>query len=941
MSNETGGSSRRIALARPLERLMRNFFTFACCLFCLVCSTAAFAADDVATLQQAFDSPPDNTRINVRWWWFGPAVTKPMLEHEMETMKAGGIGGFEIQPTYPLSVDGELPSVHNIKFLSPEFLDMLNFAAAKAKELGLRMDLTMGSGWPYGGSMFTKSEGAGEIFLQVARPAAGATSAKLPRQLMEGQSVISAIAVPANGAVNTSTETVLSVDGTTARIPANLTGPIQVLFFISGRTGMQVKRPAMGAEGNVIDHLSDTVVDKFIKDVAEVEINACGDNPPHSIFCDSLEVAREDWTDNFLAEFQKRRGYDLLPLLPALYSNSFPKALDIRHDWGRTLTELFNDHFNKSMTALAHAHHTLFREQAYGSPSAAQFSYADVDLPEGETPNWHQFAPTRYAASATHLMGVPVASSETFTWLHSPVFRATPLDVKAEANLHFLQGVNQITCHGWPSTAPGVSYPGWSFYAAAVFNDKNPWWIVMPDVARYMQRVSSMMRQGKPANDVALYLPNSDAWAHFTPGNISLTSTVARFMGNSVGTILDAGYNLDFFDDGMLDRLGKVDGSALTFGDLKYKVVVLAGATRVPLTTMRQLETLAKGGGTVVCMYNLPSIAPGYLATDADTQEVQAIAKRLFTDPGAPGIFVKNDNQFAALLAPRLAPDVALSPASPDVAAVHRHADGGDVYFVANTSNQFRNVQATFRVEGMQAEEWDPMIGTEKPVAVIARPVGGATIALNLPPYGSTLIVWTNRSLPTALPSSDTTAPPALDLSTNWNVTFPGAGAPVVMDTLRSWTADAATKNFSGVATYEKKITVSSAMLMPGVQLTMTFGDGKPLPHPFGRGGNGMHADMESPVHEAAVVYINNKRIGSVWAPPYTLDLTGALTEGDNDIRIEVGNLAINYMAGHGFPNYNLSAIREQFGNRFDPQNVQNLQPLTAGLLGPIQIVAR
>jgi glycosyl hydrolase family 106( putative alpha-L-rhamnosidase) len=922
---------------------MKTLLASVCCLICLMFARPTFAADDTASLQQAFDQPADNARINVRWWWYGPAVTKPMLQHEMETMKAGGIGGFEVQPTYPLSVDGELPGVHNIKFLSPEFFDMLNFTAAKARELGLRMDLTMGSGWPYGGPMFTKSEGAGRILEQVAHPAAGATSVKTPRPLVEGQTLFAAIALPRGGDINAATAKVLTIEGGAAQIPADIAGPVDVHFYISGRTGMMVKRPAMGAEGPVIDHLSDTVVAKFIKEVAEPEINACGDNPPHSIFCDSLEVGGEDWTDNFMDEFQVRRGYDLRPLLPALFNSNFPRALDIRHDWGRTLTELFNDHFNKSMTALAHAHHTLFREQAYGSPSAAQFSYADVDLPEGETPNWHQFAPTRYAASATHLMGVPVASSETFTWLHSPVFRATPLDMKAEANLHFLQGVNQIVCHGWPSTAPGVSYPGWSFYAAAVFNDKNPWFIAMPDVARYLQRVSSMMRQGKPANDVAFYIADSDAWAHFTPGNIALTSMVGRYMGNAVGTVLDAGYNLDFFDDGMLDRLGKVDGSALSFGDVKYKVVVLAGVQRIPVSTMRQLEALAKAGGTVVAMYALPSLAPGYLATDADTQEVRDIATRLFTGPAAPGIFVKNDDQFARLLAKRLAPDVALSPASPDVAAVHRHADGGDVYFVANTSNQPRKVNATFRVEGMNAEEWDPMTGQIKPVAIIDRPSGGATIALNLAPYGSTLIVWTNRSLPAAAAPALARAPRALDLSTDWTVTFGNNGydpsnlAPVTMDQLRSWTDDPNTKNFSGVATYEKKVTIPANLTAPGLQVTMTFGDGKPLPYTGGR----MHAEIDSPVHEAAVVYIDDKRIGSVWAPPYSLDLTGALTDGDHTIRIQVGNLAINYMAGHGFPNYDLQAVRAKFGNRFDPQDVQDLQPITAGLMGPIRIEAK
>ena len=55
---------------------------------------------------------------------------------------------------------------------------------------------------------------------------------------------------------------------------------------------------------------------------------------------------------------------------------------------------------------------------------------------------------------------------------------AAPIDIKAELNLQLLNGINQILFHGWPYTAPGVEYPGWRFYAAAVFNDKNPWWLV-------------------------------------------------------------------------------------------------------------------------------------------------------------------------------------------------------------------------------------------------------------------------------------------------------------------------------------------------------------------------------------------------------------------------------------------------------------------------------
>src|SRR6185295_19391782 len=68
-------------------------------------ATSKVAAAPIDGLQRSFIDPPDNSRIMMRWWWFGPAVTKTELEREMRLMKEGGIGGFEVQPVYPLSLD--------------------------------------------------------------------------------------------------------------------------------------------------------------------------------------------------------------------------------------------------------------------------------------------------------------------------------------------------------------------------------------------------------------------------------------------------------------------------------------------------------------------------------------------------------------------------------------------------------------------------------------------------------------------------------------------------------------------------------------------------------------------------------------------------------------------------------------------------------------------
>jgi len=58
-------------------------------------------------------------------------VTKPELERELNSMKQGGIGGFEVQPTYPLKLDDPQPGFHNFPYLSAEFLDALTFTAGR------------------------------------------------------------------------------------------------------------------------------------------------------------------------------------------------------------------------------------------------------------------------------------------------------------------------------------------------------------------------------------------------------------------------------------------------------------------------------------------------------------------------------------------------------------------------------------------------------------------------------------------------------------------------------------------------------------------------------------------------------------------------------------------------------------------------------------------
>ena len=116
--------------------------------------------------------------------------------------------------------------------------------------------------------------------------------------------------------------------------------------------------------------------------------------------------------------------------------------------------------------------------------------------------------------------------------------------------------------------------------------------------------------------------------------------------------------------------------------------------------------------------------------------------------------------------------------------------------------------------------------------------------------------------------------------------------------------------------------------------IKLDFGSGTPLPVPARpRGGAAL---LDSPVREAAEVFVDGKRAGAVWAPPFALNLAGFLHPGRNRLEICVTNTAINLLAGRSPPDYR--SLNEHFGVRFLALPTADLQPLPSGLLGPVTL---
>jgi hypothetical protein len=869
--------------------------------FCLVsCGGSALYARTTADLLHSFEHPADDARPMVRWWWFGPSVERGELDREIAAMRAGGFGGVEIQPTYPLSLDNAETGLRNLPYLSDDFLDSLSHTSRSLAAAGLRMDVTLGSGWPFGGPHVTVDNAAASIRMVRMTLLPGDGNIRLPA-FGPGEKLLAAF-----------------VDGVrvanTDALPPSAQ-PRPVALFIAGRTGQQVKRPAIGAEGFVLDHVSTSAVSTHLRHVGDRLLTAFRDAPlPHAFFSDSLEAYGSSWTDDLPDIFRKLRGYDLIAHLPALFED-MPESAAVRYDWSRTLSELVDERYLMPITAWAKASRTRFRAQVYGFPPPTLSSNALVDLPEGEGADWRSFTSTRWASSGAHLYGKTVVSAETWTWLHSPSWAATPLDLKIEADRHFLQGVNQIVGHGWPYSPPGVKEPGWAFYAAAALNDHNPWYAVMPSVTKYLQRASALLREGEPDNGVAIYLPIEDAMADMTPVKASVNEEMrARLKPDIVGQVLEAGHGFDFIDAG-----------AIRAGKLHHRLLVLPGVTRIDLDAYRAIRAWVAKGGKIVATGAPPSIGGGLHDASDNSRAVRLLSRRLFR-PGSRHSAVVPPEALAATLRRLARGDVAMDQSAPDLGFVHRRLNDTHIYFLVNTGPQRLRTRARFAGDNGKGAWWDAL-------AVDRAGAGTGDIAIDLAPYQSRFLVFGNDT--PRLQIADADMRQVLDLSQGWVAKAEGdRGEPPLPG--HSWTSDPAFVHYSGPVTYSRTIDLPEQPVA-GKRLMLDLGDDRPVPTKSPNPDR-PQAELDAPVRDAAIVRVNGTEFGAIWAPPWRLDVTPMLRQGANRIELVVMNSALNALAAQ--PPADLRLLSMRFGERFKNQDEQLIHARPAGLLGQIRLMS-
>lgn len=894
----------------------------------------------LATLD--WPEPTRESRPWTRWWWLGNAVDTTNISRLLGQYARAGLGGVEIAPIY---------GVHGyedrfLDFLSSQWMDMLAHTVRAADRLDMGVDLTNGTGWPFGGPHVTDEYAAAKVSIKTFTVGSGQSAAL---SLDQGR-LLALMAYSGKGAILDLTARVDSVGRLAWSAPA---GHWTLYAVMQQGTGQRVKRAAPGGAGKVLDHFSHEALTHYLTPF-DGAFNRYDTPLPRAFFNDSFEVYSANWTNDFFDQFRLRRGYDLRHHLSALLGEGDGDTVGrVKSDYRETLSDMLLERFTRPWVAWAHARGSLARNQAHGSPGNLLDLYAAVDIPETEIfgpsgfpipglkkdPNFDNEPPDplilKFASSAAHIAGKPFASSESATWLGEH-FQVALSQVKPEIDQLFAAGINHVFYHGIAYSPAEAPWPGWLFYASVNFGPTNTFWRDFPALNEYITRCQSVLQMGRPDHDILLYFPIHDVW-HRPEGlenRLEVHNLDRWFHGtpfHEVATYLwKQGYTFDYVSDRQLADV-RVKGGLVHTGSGAYQTIIVPRVDHLPLSTLEHLTALAREGATVIFHGQLPADVPGWGRLAERRQRFRQVLDRIGEgETVAPAVQETTLGRGRLLVGDDLEhllnqSDIRREPLV-DVGLVFTRRAFQDRYhyFLANLTAEPVESWVPLSLPATSIVMMDPLTGAVGVAALRTGSHGSPEVYLQLAPGQSIFLrllpdrevdgpVWVYRQ---AKPDQ------AVPLDGPWEVDFI-AGGPTLpagrqLGPLVSWTqlGDDEARRFAGTAHY--RLTFEKPALAADDWL-LDLGD----------------------VRESARVTLNGRAVGTLWSLPFKTPVGRYLVDGENTLELEVTNLAANRIADMDrrgvdwkiFYNTNIVNIN------YRPFDASDWPPMPSGLLGPVRLV--
>lgn len=874
------------------------------------------------------------------WWWTGSSVTKKGITRNLEDISIAGIGGVHIIPVY-----GRVGDESNyVPYLSPEWMELLKYTIEEGERLGIAVDMTTGTGWPFGGPDVSTDDAAKFLYIEKIRMDHEINLNDYQRP--ENHTRLVALAgydQHGNFADMTSL-----VDSSGFIRQDEVDGSWEVYAAFQGATMQNVKRAAPGGEGLVLDYFDDDPVLRYMRKFEKAfEQAGIKKGEVRSFYNDSYEVYGANWTADFLNEFKERRKYDLLPYIKHLADTG---SADIKQriitDYCETVADLLHEEFTKNWVERSHNMEALTRNQAHGSPGNLLDLYALADIPETESFGASDFRipglrqdedyeeerfgrpnplTMKFASSAAHVTGKQLVSSESTTWLGDH-FKVSLSQIKPQMDELFVSGINHVFFHGTTYSPKEEPFPGRLFYASTHYGPTSHFWNELPHLTGYIARCQKMLINSTPDNDILLYFPIHEIWRKQKTRNFIRLFDVHKSkewlqdsnFGSLAKRFWDQGFAFDFISDRMISSL-KVKDNRLITGKTSYKTIVVPSIECIPEETLAHLNNLAKAGATIIFENDIPSDVPGLFEYKQRRDYLKGIRNNMKHQSST--IFVTPHVE-KTLMAKDIFPE---AMASAGLEYIRKKSGDRTLYFVTNLSDRFREGWIKLTVNAKNVEIYDPLNNRKGLAAIRNTDTGMTSVYIRLLPGQSCILTCTGNSddkekWTYIKPNPEN----KIEIGGEWSL-IPEQGAPVIpepvtISQLVSWTTlGEHYKTFSGKVLYKITFEVPLAQLKDEEGFMLDLGV----------------------VRETARVTINEKDLGLVWCLPTQLYIPPGIIREENTMEIEVTNLSINriiqldkkeddWKAYHGTRFVNI---------RYEPYDASNKKPVESGLLSGVSLI--
>ncbi len=596
------------------------------------------------------------------------------------------------------------------------------------------------------------------------------------------------------------------------------------------------------------------------------------------IVADSYETGSQNFTDGFIEEFKQRYGYDPVPYLPVYkgYTVGAPDLSDrFLWDMRRMVADKISYDYVGGLRDAGKPHGMVTWLENYGHwgfpGEFLQYGGQSTEISgefwcEGNASSYEN----RLASSCAHTNGKNVVWSESFTSYGNPYGRH-PATLKKRGDWSFTEGINNTMLHVNIMQPYADQTPGINTWFGTEFNRKNTWFGQMDLFITYLRRCNFMLQQGLNVADVAYFIGED-----------------APKMTGSRDPELPQGYSFDYINAEVILRdLSVKDGRLVLPHGTSYRMMVLPRQETMRPELLQKIEKLVADGAVI--LGPPPSRSPSMKNYPAADKQVQELAVKMWGDLSAKqrkygkGTILTDMNMQEALDLLKVFPDCRFSEGE-SLLYAHRTLGNADIYFITNQSDHQIQCNPEFRVKGMQPELWSAVTGEMRTLPVFNQNGEITSVPLQLEPSESVFVVFRKSGKPSTSELAANYPQPTVvgEIDTPWEVRFEsdevkrGPAEPVIFERLSDWTenVDERIKYYSGTAVYKNTFPV------------------KELPK-----NKKLYLDLGKP-GVIAKVKINDQYVGGVWTPPYRIDVTKFVKEGDNRIEIETVNTWVNRLIG-------------------------------------------